>query len=90
MNESRYYIAFIDDSSRMCWVYFLKQKSELVAIFWKFKNWIENQSGKNIKVIISDNGTKYTSDKFAKFCEDASIEHQFIATYTPKQNDVSE
>ena len=50
-------MVFIDDFSRICWVYFLKQKSEVASVFWKFKTWIENQSGCRIKVIRSDNGT---------------------------------
>ncbi|RVW91617.1 Retrovirus-related Pol polyprotein from transposon TNT 1-94 [Vitis vinifera] len=41
-----------------------------------------------MQVIRSDNGTEYTSEKFNKFCEDAGIEHQMIAPYTPQQNGV--
>ena len=33
MNGSRYFITFIDDCSRFCWVYFMKQKSEVFGIF---------------------------------------------------------
>ena len=62
-------MVLIDDFSRMCWVYFLKKKSEVASVFWKFKTLIENQSGCKIKVIRSDNGTEYIADKFAKFCE---------------------
>ncbi|KAL9444243.1 hypothetical protein AB3S75_017429 [Citrus x aurantiifolia] len=90
LNGNRYFMVLIDDFSRMCWVYFLKQKSEVASVFWKFKTWIENQSGCKIKVIRSDNGTEYTANKFAKFCEAAGIEHQLTATYTPQQNGVSE
>ena len=28
INGSRYFLTFIDDCSRYCWIYFLKQKSE--------------------------------------------------------------
>ena len=59
-------------------------------MFWKFKTWIENQSGCRVKVIRSDNGTEYTTDKFVKFCEAAGIEHQLTATYSPQQNEVGE
>jgi hypothetical protein len=44
LNGSKYYIVFIDDYTRMCWIYFMKFKSEVAHIFWKFKAWIEAQS----------------------------------------------
>jgi len=90
LNGSRYYIAFIDDYTRMCWVYFLKFKTEVASVFMKFKNWIENQSGHRIQVVRSDYDTEYTSNKFAKFCHDAGIEHQYTTPYTPQQNGVIE
>ncbi|RHN79907.1 putative RNA-directed DNA polymerase [Medicago truncatula] len=31
LNESKYYIVFIDDYTRMCWIYFLKSKSEVAG-----------------------------------------------------------
>jgi transposase InsO family protein len=90
LNGSRYYIAFIDDYTRMCWVYFLKFKTEVANVFLKFKNWIENQNGHKIQVVRSDNDTKYTSNKFARFCHDVGIEHRYTTPYTPQQNGVSE
>ena len=44
----------------------------------------------SIKVIRSDNGTEYTSDKFDRFCVEAGIVHQLIVTYSHQQNGVSE
>ena len=38
LKESKYYIIFIDDFTRMCWIYFLKSKSEVAGIFWRFKS----------------------------------------------------
>jgi len=81
---------FIDDFSRMCWIFFLKFKSEVAGIFWKFKKMVENQSGCKIQSIRSDNGNEYTSATFNLFCEEAGIEHQLTAPYTPEQNGVSE
>lgn len=37
-----------------------------------------------------DNGKEYTSVEFDLFCEEAGIEHQLTAPYTPEQNGVSE
>ena len=33
LNGSRYFILFIDDFTRLCWVYFLKFKSEVAEMF---------------------------------------------------------
>ena len=33
LNGSRYFIIFIDDFIRLCWVYFLKFKFEVVGVF---------------------------------------------------------
>ena len=51
---------------------------------------VENQCEKKVKMVRSDNGTEYTSDKFKEFCVDAGIEHQYTTVYTPQQNGVSE
>ncbi|GJV30171.1 retrovirus-related pol polyprotein from transposon TNT 1-94 [Tanacetum coccineum] len=40
---SRYFLLFIDDYSRMSWVYFLKNKSEAFDYFKKFKSYVEKQ-----------------------------------------------
>jgi len=45
LKESKYYIVSIDDYTKMCLIYFLKSKLEVVGVFWRFKNWIEKQSG---------------------------------------------
>ncbi|CAL5331407.1 unnamed protein product [Camellia sinensis] len=90
LKGSKYYIDFIDDLTRMCWIYFLRFKSEVAAVFWKFKAWVENQSGYKMQLLRSDNGKEYTSEQFDLFCEEAGIEHQLTAPYTPQQNGVSE
>jgi len=90
LNDSKYYIAFIDDYLRMCWIYCMKFKSNVADIFMKFKAWVETQSGCKMQVIKFDSGTEYTFEKFNKFCVDADIEHQLIAPYTPQQNGVVE
>ena len=89
-HNNRYFILFIDDFSRMTYVYFLKAKSKIFRIFKKFKALVEKQSGKQIKVLRSDRGKEYTSCEFDKFYEDEGIKRQLTIAYTPQQNDVSE
>lgn len=87
---SRYFLTFIDDATRMVWVYFLKSKSEVFQTFKKFKNLVENQASCKIKKIRSDRGSEYLSGEFTKFLEDHGIERQLTAAYSPQQNGVSE
>ena len=90
LKGSKYYIAFIDDYTRYCWIFFLNFKSKVADVFWKYKALVENQSGAVIQVIKTDNGTEYTSERFNNLCEEAGIEHQLTAPYTPQQNGVVE
>ena len=50
MNGCLYYIIFIDDCSRKTWIYFLKTKDESFNRFQDFKNLVENQTGRHIRV----------------------------------------
>ncbi|GLT43009.1 hypothetical protein SLA2020_169860 [Shorea laevis] len=72
----KYFLIFIDDFSRMCWVYFLKQKSEVFGAFVKFKALVENESGNTIKAFRTDNGAEYTSNQLVEFLQKSGIHHQ--------------
>ncbi|KAA3487103.1 pleiotropic drug resistance protein 3-like [Gossypium australe] len=80
----------IDDSTRYCWVYFLKQKSKVAEVFWKFKTLDKNQANYKLKMLKSDNRTGYTANKFEKYCKEARIHHQLTNIYTPLINQVCE
>ncbi|CAL9011654.1 unnamed protein product [Prunus brigantina] len=67
---NRFFLTFIDDCTRMCWVYFLRHKSEALTVFKKFKATVELQSGYKLKRLRSDRGGEYTSVEFDSFCED--------------------
>ena len=51
-----YFVSFIDDCTRMCWIYFLKHKSEVFDVFVKFYNMIVTQFIAKPKILRSDNG----------------------------------
>ena len=51
---------------------------------------MENQSGKKVKALRSDNGGEYISKEFADFCAEKGIKREFTAPYTPAQNGVAE
>ena len=87
---ARYFVTFIDDNSRKTFVYFLKTKDQVFTKFKEFRSMIQNQTGKRIKNIRSDNGGEYLSNNFKKFLKDHGIQHQVTVPYTPEQNGVAE
>ena len=46
----RWFIAFIDDLTRVCWIYLLKYKSDAEKTFKIFHSMIKNQFNTSIKV----------------------------------------
>ena len=90
MSQSKYALTFIDEFSKYCWVYFLKHKSEVFDLFKVFKALVENQSGRRLKILRSDNGGEYVNSKFIQYCKDVGIQMQHSIPYTPQQNGVAE
>lgn len=89
-SNARYFVTFIDDYSRYCEVHFLKQKSDVLGAFKKFKSSSELLTGKKIKFLQSDNGTEYLNKEFNDYLEKAGIRRRLTAPHTPQQNGVSE
>ena len=90
LGGSIYFLLFIDDYSRMSWVYFLQHKSETFQKFQMFKAMVENQSGCHIKVLRTDRGGEFISKEFNLFCEEEGIQRELTAPYTPEQNGIAE
>ena len=44
--KHRYYVIFVDDFSRKCWIFFMQKKSETFSKFYEFKALVEKESGK--------------------------------------------
>ena len=65
----QYYILFIDDFSRMCWISLLKHKDEAFEKFKIFKALVENELDLKIKCLRSDRGGEYILDELFDFSE---------------------
>ncbi|KAI3524446.1 hypothetical protein L1887_03101 [Cichorium endivia] len=53
---TRFYVTFTDDFSRDGYIYLIKHKSDTFEKFNEFKNEVENQLGRKIKMLRSDRG----------------------------------
>ncbi|GJX32847.1 ribonuclease H-like domain-containing protein [Tanacetum coccineum] len=83
-------IKVTDDFSRFSWVFFLATKSETSGILKKFITEVENQLNHKVKVIRSDNGTKFKNREMDEFCGQKGIKREYSVARTPQQNRVAE
>ena len=83
-------MTFIDDFTRMCWVYLLKSKSQAFDIFINFHFQIKNEAQLNIGTLRIDNDVEYTSQDYEKYLQENGIKHSIIVPYNPQQNGVAE
>ena len=86
----RYFVLFIDDCTRMTWVYFLKNKSDVFSKFVDFYSMILTQFQTKIQILRSDNGGEFVNSKMKVFCAEKGLLHQTSCAYTPEQNGVAE
>ncbi|KAE8667244.1 hypothetical protein F3Y22_tig00112428pilonHSYRG00010 [Hibiscus syriacus] len=90
LGGAKYFVSFIDDYSRTCWVHLIKKKLDVFSTFKNFKVRVELDSGNKIKCFRTDNGGEYTSEEFDDFCRKEGIKRQFTVANTPQQNGVAE
>ncbi|KAJ4715159.1 Retrovirus-related Pol polyprotein from transposon TNT 1-94 [Melia azedarach] len=86
----RYFVSMIDDFSRMTWVFIMKHKSEAFKNFRQWKALVENQTGKKIKRLRTDNGLEFCWSEFDEFCKNEGIARHHTVRDTPQQNGVAE
>ncbi|MCO5593849.1 hypothetical protein L7F22_047867 [Adiantum nelumboides] len=90
VGNNLYFVTFIDDFSRFCWVYTLIAKSDVFAIFQHYVSMVENETGCKVQTLRTDRGGEYMSDAFKDFLGKKGIKHQCTMPYTPQQNGVVE
>jgi hypothetical protein len=90
LGGSRYYVTFIDDATRKTWVYCIRQKYDVFDTFKKWKALVENEIGKRLKCLRSENGGEYCSKEFDDYCSYHGIRREKTVPGTPQENGVSE
>ncbi|GJR39902.1 putative ribonuclease H-like domain-containing protein [Tanacetum coccineum] len=89
LKKKMYCLVVTDDYSRFTWVFFLATKDETISILNSFITGIENRVDHKVKVIRSDNGTKFKNREMNQFCEMKGILRQFNVARNPQQNGVA-
>lgn len=90
LSGKQYFLSIIDDKTRKFWLMFLKTKDEKFDKFCEWKDLVENQMNKKVKVLRTDNGLEFCNTKFDEYCKIHGIERHQTCTYTSQQNGVAE
>lgn len=64
VDRAKYFITFIDNTTRKTFGYFLKHKNEALNVFNNFKELVEKQSGHKIKILRSNNKREFVNKYF--------------------------
>jgi len=86
-----FFITFTDEFTRFRRVAILKNKkaATVASIFAEYKAWFEKQTGHNIKVIRTDQGTEF-SGQMERILKNSGIEHEPTVAYSSQSNGISE
>ena len=80
----------IDDFSWRVWVYPLKTKDQAFIKFQEWQGLVENQVGRRVKRLRTDNGLEFCSREFDDYCFQEGIQRHKIVPYNPQQNGMAE
>ena len=83
-------MTFIDNHTRLSWVYLMREKYDVKTIFKKFYTMVQTQFQKNIQILLSDNGREYFKNVLGLFYLEKGIVHQSSCVDTPQQNGLAE
>ena len=80
LGGKRYFFLMIDDFSRCMWIALLKEKSEALEQFKKFKSIAKANKEVRLKNIRSDRGGEFISDESKSLCDKSEIKKQLSAS----------
>lgn len=86
----RYYVLFIDDHTRMAFIFFVGKKSETFGAYKQFDALVETRYSKHVKVLHSDRGGEFTSDEFKGYLKKRGTQQRLTTHDTPQHNGVVE
>ena len=87
---TRWFVSFIDDYTRLTWIFLMKEKSEVSQIFQNFNSMIQTQFQTKIEVLKTDNAKEYFKSILGSYLLSHGIVHVSSYVDTPQQNSVAE
>lgn len=86
---NRWFISFVDDHTRMTWIFLMKKISVAGQIFKNFNKMIQTQFQAKIQVLKTDNAREYFKSILEDFLLSEGIVHQSSCVDTPQQNGIA-
>jgi hypothetical protein len=87
---NKYVLMFVDEASRMGFVYALRCLEETIDRYRDFVEFIRTQKGKNIKVLVSDGHSTYMSKAMDQLLREHGTIQKVRSPYEPNQNPIPE
>jgi len=87
---TRWFVSFVDDHTRLTWLFLMKEKSEVSQIFQNFHAMIQTQFQTKIQILKTDNAKEYFNSSINTYCLNQGIIHISSCVNTPQQNGVAE
>ena len=85
-----FFVIFVDDCTRMTWLYQMKTKDEVFPIFQTFHTMIQTQFSTKIRAFQSDNDGKFINQHFQTYFQHHGLLHETSCSQTPQQNGIVE
>lgn len=81
----------VDDASRVAYVEVLPDEGGVTTtqFLWRARAWFRRH-GIRVRRILTDNGSGYRADRFARLCRSAGLQHRRTRPYTPRTNGKAE
>jgi len=76
LENHRYFVSFIDNLSRHCWIYPMRQRCEAQGMLVKWKDMMEKQTTKKIKELQIGDVERY-KNQFLQFGQNTGIDTHF-------------
>ncbi|CAI7825283.1 unnamed protein product, partial [Closterium sp. NIES-53] len=89
-HDSRYFITFTVIGTRLTWVTEIKDKTQVLPSFIDWLAEAERQSGKQLKVLRTDNGGEFINKDFNDYLKAKGKRQQRTIPHTPQHNSIAE
>lgn len=86
----QYFVTFVDDYSRITWLYLMKSRCQVFQLFCSFCAEIKTQNGVSVQTLRSDNAKEYLYASFQSYLLQQGILHESSCVDTLAQNGIAE